>query len=310
MEFKHVPVLLEKCIECLNIKKGGVYVDGTLGGGGHSLHILEKLNGTGKLIGIDRDKEALEHTKKRLSKYSNVIYVNNKHENIKDILEELNISKVDGILLDLGVSSYQLDEPSRGFSYMHDAPLDMRMNKEDNFTAYDIVNKYTEEKLKDIFFTYGEEKYSKSIARKIVESREKKSIKTTFELVDIIKSAIPKRALNEKQHPAKRVFQAIRIEVNGELIELENTIFDAVKLLNSHGRLLIITFHSLEDRIVKKAFENLEGRCTCPKDFPKCVCGYTSFGKIITKKPLIANEQELLDNPRARSAKLRVFERI
>lgn len=310
MEFKHVPVLLEKCIECLNIKKGGVYVDGTIGGGGHSLHILEKLNGTGKLIGIDRDKEALEHTKKRLSKYSNVIYVNNKHENIKDILEELNISKVDGILLDLGVSSYQLDEPSRGFSYMHDAPLDMRMNKEDNFTAYDIVNKYTEEKLKDIFFTYGEEKYSKSIARKIVESREKKSIETTFELVDIIKSAIPKRALNEKQHPAKRVFQAIRIEVNGELIELENTIFDAVKLLNSHGRLLIITFHSLEDRIVKKAFENLEGRCTCPKDFPKCVCGYTSFGKIITKKPLIANEKELLDNPRARSAKLRVFERI
>lgn len=310
MEFNHVPVLLEKCIECLNIKKGGVYVDGTLGGGGHSLHILERLDGTGKLIGIDRDKEALAHTKKRLSKYSNVIYVNNKHENIKTILEELGVSAVDGILLDLGVSSYQLDEPSRGFSYMYDAPLDMRMNKDDDFTAYDVINGYTEEKLKDIFFSYGEEKYSKSIARKIVEERSKKSIETTFELVDIIKSAIPKKALNEKQHPAKRVFQAIRIEVNGELVELENTIFDAVKALNSHGRLLIITFHSLEDRIVKKTFEKLEGRCTCPKDFPKCVCGYVSYGKIITKKPLVANEQELLDNPRARSAKLRVFEKI
>lgn len=310
MEFKHVPVLLEKCIECLNIKKGGVYVDGTLGGGGHSLHILKALDGTGKLIGIDKDKDALKFTSEKFKDYSNVIYVNDKHENIKKILDSLDISQVDGILLDLGVSSYQLDEPSRGFSYMHNAPLDMRMNKDMNFTAYDVVNDYSEEKLTEIFFNYGEERYSKSIAKKIVEARKIKPINTTYELVDIIKSSIPKRSLNEKQHPAKRVFQAIRIEVNGELIELENAIKDAVDVLKTNGRLLIITFHSLEDRIVKKTFETLEGRCTCPSDFPKCVCGFKSYGKIITKKPIIADENELCKNPRARSAKLRVFEKI
>lgn len=309
MEFKHIPVLLEKCIECLNIKKGGVYVDGTLGGGGHSLHILKNLDGTGKLIGIDKDKEALKFTSEKFKDYSNVIYVNDKHENIKGILERLNIPQVDGILLDLGVSSYQLDEPSRGFSYMHDAKLDMRMNKDMDFTAYDVVNNYPEEKLIEIFFTYGEERYSKSIAKKIVEERKIKPIETTYELVDIIKSAIPKRALNEKQHPAKRVFQAIRIEVNGELVELENAIKDSVDVLKPGGRLLIITFHSLEDRIVKKTYENLEGRCTCPSDFPKCVCGFKSFGKIITKKPIVADEKELYENPRSRSAKLRVFEK-
>ena len=309
MEFKHIPVLLEKCIECLNIKKGGVYVDGTLGGGGHSLHILKNLDGTGKLIGIDKDKEALKFTSEKFKDYSNVIYVNDKHENIKGILERLKIPEVDGILLDLGVSSYQLDEPSRGFSYMHDAKLDMRMNKDMDFTAYDVVNNYPEEKLIEIFFTYGEERYSKSIAKKIVEERKIKPIETTYELVDIIKSAIPKRALNEKQHPAKRVFQAIRIEVNGELVELENAIKDSVDVLKPGGRLLIITFHSLEDRIVKKTYENLEGRCTCPSDFPKCVCGFKSFGKIITKKPIVADEKELYENPRSRSAKLRVFEK-
>ena len=309
MEFKHIPVLLEKCIECLNIKKGGVYVDGTLGGGGHSLHILKNLDGTGKLIGIDKDKEALKFTSEKFKDYSNVIYVNDKHENIKGILERLNIPEVDGILLDLGVSSYQLDEPSRGFSYMHDAKLDMRMNKDMDFTAYDVVNNYPEEKLIEIFFTYGEERYSKSIAKRIVEERKIKPIETTYELVDIIKSAIPKRALNEKQHPAKRVFQAIRIEVNGELVELENAIKDSVDVLKPGGRLLIITFHSLEDRIVKKTYENLEGRCTCPSDFPKCVCGFKSFGKIITKKPIVADEKELYENPRSRSAKLRVFEK-
>lgn len=310
MEFNHIPVLLKECIECLNIKEGGVYVDGTLGGGGHSLRILERLNGTGKLIGIDRDKEALSHTSKKLSEYSNVIYVNDKHENIKEILSSLDVCGVDGILLDLGVSSYQLDEPTRGFSYMHDAPLDMRMNKDDDFSAYDVVNRYSEEKLANIFFEYGEEKYSKAIARKIVEKRKENNINTTFELVDIIKSAIPAKARNEKQHPAKRVFQAIRIEVNGELIDLENAVDDAVMSLKPGGRMLVITFHSLEDRIVKKTFERLQGKCTCPPDFPKCICGYKSYGKVITKKPIVSEEQELKENPRARSAKLRVFERI
>ena len=309
MEFNHVPVLLDECIECLNIKEGGIYVDGTLGGGGHSSCVLKRLNNTGRLIGIDRDSDALVYTSKRLSKYSNVTYVKDNHENIKNILLELGIDKVDGILLDLGVSSYQLDEPSRGFSYMHDAPLDMRMNKEQDFTAYDIVNKYSEERLAEMFLTYGEEKYSKSIARKIVEKRKEKDIETTFELVDIIKSAIPAKARNEKQHPAKRVFQAIRIEVNAELVDLENALKDAVMSLKTGGRLLVITFHSLEDRIVKKTFENLQGKCTCPPDFPKCICGFKSFGKVVTKKPIVSTEKELEENPRARSAKLRAFER-
>ena len=310
MEFNHVPVLLNECIECLNIKEGGIYVDGTLGGGGHSSCVLKRLNNTGKLIGIDRDSEALSHTSEKLKEYSNVIYVKDNHENIKNILIDLGIDEVDGILLDLGVSSYQLDEPSRGFSYMHDAPLDMRMNKDQEFTAYDVVNKYSEERLADIFFNYGEEKYSKSIARKIVDVRKTKEIETTYELVDVIKTAIPAKARNEKQHPAKRVFQAIRIEVNGELVDLENAIYDAVMRLKTGGRLLIITFHSLEDRIVKKTFENLQGKCTCPPDFPKCVCGFKSFGKVITKKPIIATGEELEKNPRSRSAKLRVFEKI
>ena len=309
MEFNHIPVLREQCIECLNIKEGGVYVDGTLGGGGHSSCVLERLNNTGRLIGIDRDSDALTHTSQKLSQYSNVTYVQDNHENIKNILLKLGIDKVDGILLDLGVSSYQLDEPSRGFSYMHDAPLDMRMNKAQEFTAYNVVNEYSEEALVNLFFEYGEEKYSKSIARKIVEIRKTDPIKTTFDLVDVIKSAIPAKARNEKQHPAKRVFQAIRIEVNGELIQLQSALEDAVMSLNSGGRLLVITFHSLEDRIVKKAFDVLQGKCTCPADFPKCICGFKSYGKVITKKPIIADDVELENNPRARSAKLRVFER-
>lgn len=309
MEFNHVPVLLNECIECLNIKEGGVYVDGTLGGGGHSSCVLKKLNNTGRVIGIDRDSEALSHTSEKLKEYSNVTYVKDKHENIKNILLELGIEKVDGVLLDLGVSSYQLDEPSRGFSYMHDAPLDMRMNKDQEFTAYDVVNKYSEERLSEIFFEYGEEKYSKSIARKIVDNRKTKTIETTFQLVDIIKSAIPAAARNEKQHPAKRVFQAIRIEVNSELVDLENALKDAIMSLKPGGRLLVITFHSLEDRIVKKTFETMQGKCTCPPDFPKCICGYKSYGKVITKKPIVACTEELENNPRSRSAKLRVFER-
>ena len=309
MEFKHKSILLNECIENLNIKKDGIYVDGTLGGGGHSYSILKKLNNTGLLIGIDRDKDAINAATNRLKEFSNFKIVHDNNSNIVNILNELNIDKIDGMLFDLGVSSYQLDEANRGFSYMHDAKLDMRMNREDSFSAYDVVNNYSEDKLTDIFKEYGEERYSKIIARKICEKRKEKNIETTFELVDVIKSAMPKTALNEKQHPAKRVFQAIRIEVNEELIRLKKTIEDTVSVLNKNGRLAIITFHSLEDKIVKHTFEELEGRCTCPKDFPVCVCGYVSHGKIVTKKPIVCSDEELKENPRARSAKLRVFER-
>ena len=310
MEFNHIPVLRDECIENLNIKKDGVYIDGTLGLAGHSSIILEKLNNTGLLIGIDRDTEALKVAKQKLSMYDNFRAVHDNHVNILKIIEKLNITGVDGILLDLGVSSYQLDEPSRGFSYMHDAPLDMRMNKEDSLTAKDIVNKYSEEELVRIFFDYGEEKFSKQIARKIAEVRESKEIETTLELVDIIKSSVPKKALMDKGHPAKRVFQAIRIEVNSEIRLLENGIRDAIKALNTKGRLCVISFHSLEDRIVKKVFEEMKGKCTCPKDFPKCVCNYVSYGKVVTKKPILPTEEEMSYNSRSKSAKLRVFERI
>lgn len=309
MEFKHKSVLLDECIENLNIKDNGIYLDGTLGGGGHSYYILKKLNNTGFLIGVDRDKEAIEAASKRLSEFKNFCTVHDNHANIKEILKKLDISGVDGILLDLGVSSYQLDEASRGFSYMHDAPLDMRMNREDSLSAYDVVNKYSEDKLARIFFDYGEERYSKSIAKEICKIRKEKEIKTTLELVDVIKKAMPKKALNEKQHPAKRVFQAIRIEVNEELTKLRQAIYDSVMSLNNNGRLCVITFHSLEDKIVKHTYEDLEGRCTCPKSFPVCVCNFVSYGKIINKKPITSKEDELIENPRARSAKLRVFER-
>ncbi len=309
MEFKHKSVLLNECIENLNIKPDGIYVDGTLGGGGHSYEILKRLNRDGKLIGIDRDTDALKATKEKLKEFDNFYTVHDNHANILNILQSLNIEKVDGILLDLGVSSYQLDEASRGFSYMNDAPLDMRMNREDSISAYNVVNEYSEEKLSRIFFNYGEERYSNSIARNICLKRKEKSIETTLELVDIIKSSMPRKALNEKQHPAKRVFQAIRIEVNEELTKLKQAVIDSVNALNSNGRLAIITFHSLEDKIVKHAYEELEGRCTCPKSFPVCVCNYVSYGKIITKKPIISTEEELEENPRARSAKLRVFEK-
>lgn len=309
MEFKHKSVLLDECIEGLNIRNDLIYVDGTLGGAGHSYEILKKLNGSGMLIGIDRDNDALNAASKRLSEFSNYKLVHDNHSNIKNILENLNIKGVDGILLDLGVSSYQLDEASRGFSYMNDARLDMRMNQEDELSAFEVVNNYPEEKLFRIFKDYGEEKFSSSIAKKIVEKRKEKKIETTFELVDIIKSAMPKRALNEKQHPAKRVFQAIRIEVNSELTLLKKAVVDSIMSLNKNGRLLIITFHSLEDKIVKHTYEEMEGRCTCPKDFPVCVCVFKSYGKIITKKPIVSGEEELLENPRARSAKLRIFER-
>ncbi len=310
MEFKHKSVLLNECIENLNIRENHIYVDGTLGGGGHSYHILKKLNGTGLLIGIDRDIDAINAASKKLNEFNNFKTVQDNHANILSIIEKLNISGVDGILLDLGVSSYQLDEPERGFSYMHNAKLDMRMNREDKFSAYDVVNDYREDKLYRIFLDYGEEKYSKNIARKICEKRKEKPIETTFELVDIIRSSMPGKALNEKQHPAKRVFQAIRIEVNQELEKLKQAVTDSIMALNNGGRLAIITFHSLEDKIVKHTYEEMEGRCTCPKDFPVCVCGYKSYGKIVNKKPIVSSEEELIENPRARSAKLRVFERV
>lgn len=308
MEFSHVPVLKNETVECLNVKEDGIYIDGTLGGGGHSLHILERLNDTGKLIGIDRDKQAIEAATKLLSRFNNFFAVNDNYENIPKILEELNIQKVDGVVLDLGVSSYQIDEASRGFSYMFDAHLDMRMNREDNITAYDVVNKYSKERLIDIFFRYGQEKYSKNIAINIIKKREIEPINTTLELVNIIEKSIPKKSLNNKGHPAKRIFQAIRIEVNNELTNLNRTIIESVKRIKPNGRVCVISFHSLEDRIVKKTFEDLEGRCICPSDFPKCVCGCISYGKIITKKPIIPSQDELTTNNRSKSAKLRVFE--
>lgn len=282
MEFKHISVLLEETIDSLNIKEDGVYVDCTLGGGGHSKEILKKLSHKGKLIGIDQDTSAIKAAKERLKDYENVIYVHNNFYNIDSILEELDIDKVDGIIMDLGVSSYQLDEASRGFSYMKDAPLDMRMNREENLSAYGVINNYEEEELFKILKNYGEEKFSRKIARFIVEKRTENPIETTGELVEIIRKAIPAKFQREG-HPAKRTFQAIRIEVNKELQILNKAIEDSVNRLNKDGRLSIITFHSLEDRIVKVKFKELEKPCTCPPSFPICVCGKEPQIKIITK---------------------------
>lgn len=304
MEFKHEPIMLNECIENLNIKKDGIYVDGTLGGAGHSSKIVEKLDG-GLLVGIDRDEEAIEASKKRLAAYTNVKYVHGRHEDIVEHLQGLGIDKIDGVLLDLGISSYQIDEGTRGFSYTKDAELDMRMDQTQTLSAKDIVNDYTVQELENIFRSYGEEKFSKRIAERIVTERKIKKINTTYELADIVRSAVPKDAVNS----FKRIFQALRIEVNSELKELKKAIFDIVRVLNPGGRICIITFHSLEDRIVKEAFLELQGRCICPKDFPKCVCGFKSYGKVITRKPIVPSEEEMERNPRSKSAKLRVFER-
>ena len=304
MEFKHEPIMLRECIENLKIKSDGVYVDGTIGGAGHSSKIIEKIK-TGTLIGIDRDLEALAASRKRLENYSNVLYVHGKHEDILHHVRELGFENVDGILLDLGVSSYQIDEASRGFSYTKDAPLDMRMDRSSGISAKDVVNHYSAEELEKIFLEYGEEKFSKKIAEKIVTQRQLKPIETTYELADIIRSVVHKDAVDS----FKRIFQALRIEVNGELKELRKAVFDCVELLKEGGRLCIITFHSLEDRIVKDAFIDLQGKCTCPKDFPKCVCGFKSYGKVITKKPILPSPEEEEKNPRSKSAKLRVFEK-
>ena len=306
-EFEHIPVLLNECIEGLNIKKDGIYVDGTLGGAGHSLKIVQYLSKNGKLIGIDKDTDAIKKAKTVLSKFTNVIYVQDNHDNLKDILEKLGIAGVDGILLDLGVSSYQLDEKKRGFSYMQDAPLDMRMDKTQELTAKKVINTYSEEHLAKIIFEYGEEKFSRQIARGICEYRKEKEIETTLELVKIIENVVPK---NIKQgHPAKRTFQAIRIEVNDEIKPLYNTVLNAIECLNPKGRLCIITFHSLEDRAVKQAYIDASGKCICPPDLPYCVCGKKEKGKIITKKPILPTEQEIEINSRSKSAKLRIFEK-
>lgn len=308
MEFKHEPVLLNECIEGLNIKENGIYVDGTLGGAGHSSHIVKKLSKEGLLIGIDRDQEALKAAKERLKDFENVIYVHGNHDEIDEILEENKIEKVDGILLDLGVSSYQLDERNRGFSYLGENELDMRMDKTQELTAKYVVNNYSEEQLANIIFEYGEERFSRNIAKNIIIARKNKEINTTKELVEIIENSIPKSKQNDG-HPAKRTFQAIRIEVNNEIKPLYDTVQKCIRSLKDNGRLCIITFHSLEDRAVKRAYIEAEGKCTCPKDLPYCVCGAKTYGRIINKKPIIASKDEMERNSRSKSAKLRIFER-
>ena len=307
MEFNHKSVMLEECIEGLSIKPNGIYVDGTMGGAGHSKEIAKRISKEGLLIGIDRDEEAICVAKKRLKEFNNIKFVHDNHDNIKNILEKLDITGVDGILLDLGVSSYQLDQRNRGFSYMKDATLDMRMDKTQELTAKKVINEYSEENLSKIIFEYGEERFSRAIARKIIDYRKNKEIETTDELVKIIEEIVPRR--NKEGHPAKRTFQAIRIEVNNEIKPLYQTIIDSIDVLNSGGRLCVITFHSLEDRAVKNAFNDSIGKCTCPPDLPYCVCGAKSKGKIITKKPLLPKEAELQENSRSKSAKLRIFEK-
>ncbi|MEE1037886.1 MAG: 16S rRNA (cytosine(1402)-N(4))-methyltransferase RsmH [Eubacterium sp.] len=310
MEFKHKSVLLDECIENLNIKPDGIYVDGTLGGGGHSSVICQHLSEDGLLIGIDRDTDALKAASARLEKYNcRKIFVQSNYSDIKNVLREHGIEGIDGALLDLGVSSFQLDNAERGFSYMQKAPLDMRMSQDDTFTAYDVVNEYSESDLFKIIKKYGEEKWASRIAKFIVEARKEEPIEDTEHLVDIIKSAIPAKARREGPHPAKRTFQAIRIEVNDELGQLERAVGDFCDVLNPEGRLCIISFHSLEDRIVKDIFNERFDPCTCPKGFP-CICGKEPEIKKITRKPIISNEEELEENPRARSAKLRVVEKI
>ena len=308
MEFKHYSVMLNECMDGLAIKPNGIYVDGTMGGAGHSKEIAKRISKEGLLIGIDRDQEAICVAKERLAEFPNVKFVHDNHDNIKEILDELDISGVDGILLDLGVSSYQLDERNRGFSYMGEAELDMRMDRTQSLTAKTVVNKYSEEELAKIIFEYGEEKFSRPIARKIVEKRKEKEIETTQELVDIIEEILPRR--KGEGQPAKRTFQAIRIEVNGELTVLKKVLPDAIELLNETGRMSVITFHSLEDRIVKQTYKSLTTGCTCPKDFPVCVCGQKPKIKELTKKPILPSDEELEINLRAHSAKLRVAEKI
>lgn len=308
MEFSHVSVLLNETVDAVNVKEGGLYADFTLGGGGHSSLILQR---GGTLYGFDQDKDAIEVCKKRFSDMGErFVPVHSNFRYVKDELERLGVDKLDGIIADLGVSSYQLDEAERGFSYMHDAPLDMRMDRRSTLSAKEVVNTYSEEDLCGIITKYGEEKWAVRIAKFICEARKTKEIETTYELVDIIKAAVPQGARKDGPHPAKRTFQAIRIEVNGELKILENAIRDGVDKLNEGGRMAIITFHSLEDRIVKDTFNSLANACTCPKSFPVCVCGKKNSVKVITRKPVLPSDEEIEANPRSRSAKLRICEKI
>ena len=309
MEFQHVSVLLEETIEALQVKPDGIYVDGTLGGAGHASRICRHLGDKGRLIGIDQDEEALAASSERLKEFGEkVSIIKSNYVQIRQVLQDLGIDKVDGIILDLGVSSYQLDRAERGFSYMTDAPLDMRMDREQSICARDIVNTYPETELARIIKEYGEERYAKSIAANIVRARQNKEIESTLELVEIIRRSMPAKAGKGKGHPAKRTFQAIRIECNHELEVLRRALDEMMELLNDGGRLCIITFHSLEDRIVKLGFRRNENPCTCPPDFPVCVCGKVSRGKVITKKPVLPSEREQRENTRSQSAKLRVFE--
>lgn len=310
MEFKHKSVLLYETVDQLNIKPDGIYVDGTLGGGGHSYEIASRLSDKGRLIGIDQDEDAIKAASERLKPFMDrVIIVRNNYCNMDKVLDELSIDKVDGIMLDLGVSSYQLDTAERGFTYNVDAKLDMRMDQRQEVTARDIVNDYSEYDLYRIIRDYGEDRFAKNIAKHIVAARQKKPIETTFELNEIIKAAIPMKVRATGGHPSKRTYQAIRIELNRELEVLENSIDMMIDRLNKEGRLCIITFHSLEDRIVKVRYKNNENPCTCPPSFPTCVCGKKSKGKVITRKPIIPSEEELEENSRSKSSKLRVFER-
>ena len=310
MEFSHKSVLLWECIDALNIRPNGIYLDGTLGGGGHSLEICRRLT-NGRLIGVDRDEVALEAAKKRLSRHARkVTLVHDNFENIALILDALNLDKIDGMLFDLGVSSPQLDDGSRGFSYMADAPLDMRMDQGSSLTAYEIVNNYPKDELRRILYEYGEERYAPRIAGAIVRARAQRPISTTLELVDVIRSAMPGAALREKQHPAKRSFQAIRIAVNDELAAVREMMDTAPDKLRVGGRLCVISFHSLEDRIVKTGIARREHGCTCPREAPVCTCGFVQTLRSVSRKPILPGEEELECNPRARSAKLRVAERV
>ena len=310
MEFSHKSVLLDECIEGLNIREDGIYLDGTLGGAGHSLEIVKRLT-TGRLIGVDRDEVALKAAGERLAPYADrVTLVHSNFSEIASVLDELGIERIDGMLFDLGVSSPQLDDAERGFSYMADAPLDMRMNRQDVLTAWDVVNTWDRSELKRILYEYGEERYAPQIAAAIERRREEKPIETTLELTDVIRSAMPPQALREKQHPAKRSFQAIRIAVNDELGAVSRMLEAAVPRLNRGGRLAVITFHSLEDRIVKVAMQQAAKGCTCPPEFPICVCGKKPQVRLVTRKPIVSGAAELNDNPRARSAKLRVAEKL
>ena len=310
MEFSHRSVLLHETIDMLRVKPEGIYVDGTLGGGGHSYEICKRLSETGRLIGIDQDAAAIEAASARLGEFKNkVTIIRSNYCEMKKQLTDIGVTSVDGIILDLGVSSYQLDTADRGFTYREDVPLDMRMDQRMERTAKDIVNEYSEMDLYRIIRDYGEDKFAKNIAKHIVQARQEKTLETTGELIHVIKAAIPAKVRMVGGHPAKKTFQAIRIELNNELGVLENSLDEMIELLNDKGRICIITFHSLEDRIVKNNFRRNESPCTCPKEFPVCVCGKVSKGKIITRKPIVPSEEELAENSRSKSAKLRVFER-